>query len=141
MTTWTERDQPVLAWLAEALDPLDVYDVSGPEPIAAALGMPVEAVGAALRNLDRGGYIRGIRVDQYDYPLRISEVTPEGLRAAGSWPSPDSVVEALVRELTARADRATTEDERGFWRKLAEGLGGGARDVAVGVITNSIGSF
>ncbi|NYD20954.1 hypothetical protein [Kineococcus aurantiacus] len=139
MTSWTERDLPVLQWLAQRLDPIDAYDVSGPEPIADALGIPLDSAKAALRNLARDGLIRGIPVGELPYPIRISEVTPDGLRAAGAWPSPDSVVDALVRELHARADTASDPEEKTRWQRMAEQVGGTAREIFVGVVTAQIG--
>jgi hypothetical protein len=74
----------------------------------------------------------------------IGGVTDQARRAVGQWPSPDVWVDRLVQALREAAEREPDPEKRGRLRAMAEGLGGFARDVAVGVlsggITQSMGS-
>ena len=74
----------------------------------------------------------------------IRGVTDQARRAVGQWPSPEVWVERLVQALREAAEREPDPERRGRLRAMAEGLGGFARDVAVGVlsggITQSMGS-
>jgi len=71
-------------------------------------------------------------------------VTDEARQAVGQWPSPQVWVERLIQALLEAAEREPDPERKGRLRALAEGLGGFARDVAVGVlsggITQSMGS-
>jgi hypothetical protein len=74
----------------------------------------------------------------------IMGVTDAARQAVGQWPSPEVWVERLVEALHEAAEREADPERRGRLRAIAEGLGGFARDVAVGVlsggITQSMGS-
>jgi hypothetical protein len=74
----------------------------------------------------------------------IAGVTDEARRAVGQWPSAEVWVDRLVEALREAAEREPDPERRGRLRAMAEGLGGFARDVAVGVlsggITQSMGS-
>ena len=70
--------------------------------------------------------------------------TPGPRRAVGQWPSPEVWVDHLVAALREAAERESDPEKKTRLRAMAEGLGGFARDVAVGVmsggITQSMGS-
>ena len=74
----------------------------------------------------------------------VDGVTPQARQAVGQWPSPEVWVDRLVAALREAAEREADPERRGRLRAMAEGLGGFARDVAVGVlsggITQSMGS-
>ena len=78
------------------------------------------------------------------WELLFTGVTDAARRAVGQWPSPEVWVERLVQALHEAAEREPDPERRGRLRAMAEGLGGFARDVAVGVlsggITQSMGS-
>jgi hypothetical protein len=69
-------------------------------------------------------------------PHRILRVTDQARRAVGQWPSADTIVDRLVQGLIDAADQEPDEQKKSRLRSVAEGLGGFARDVAVGVISS-----
>jgi hypothetical protein len=66
--------------------------------------------------------------------LAIMGVTDEARQAVGQWPSPEAWVERLVQALREAAEHEPDPERKRRLRALAEGLGGFARDVAVGVL-------
>jgi len=139
MTIWTEQDLPVLRWLVAHFEPIDAHDVVGLDALANETGLPRKRVQAALRNLHRAGYLTGITSSQLPYPSRVSGVTTEALRAAQEWPSPEALVDALVRDFAARADASEDPQQRSALRGVVDYLTGVGRDIAVGVVTNQLG--
>jgi hypothetical protein len=65
-------------------------------------------------------------------------VTDEARRVVRQWPSADVWVDRLVAALGEAADREPDPERRSRLRAIAEGLGGFARDVAVGVLSGGI---
>jgi hypothetical protein len=76
--------------------------------------------------------------------VAVMGVTDEARQVVGQWPSPELWVDRLVQALREAAEQESDPERRGRLRAMAEGLGGFARDVAVGVlsggITQSMGS-
>ena len=70
-----------------------------------------------------------------DRPM-IMGVTDAARQAVGQWPSPESVVDRIVGELVAAAEREPDEAKRTKLRAAADAVGGFARDVVVSVIAN-----
>jgi hypothetical protein len=74
----------------------------------------------------------------------VRGVTDQARRVVGQWPSPEVWVDRLAQALREAAERESDPERQGRLRAMAEGLGGFARDVAVGVlsggITQSMGS-
>ena len=68
----------------------------------------------------------------------VEGVTPEARQAVGQWPSPDVWVERMVQALHEAAEREPDPEKKGRLHAMAEGLGGFARDVAVGVLSGGI---
>jgi hypothetical protein len=91
----------------------------------------------ALDRLDRGELIEApVRSDQVPYPVLVLRLTPAGLRSAGAWPSPESVLSALVDTLNSTADRLEDrQPEKAYrLRDVAGFLVGAVRDVGVDVV-------
>jgi hypothetical protein len=65
-------------------------------------------------------------------------ITDEARQAVGQWPSPQVWVDRLVQALHEAAEREPDPERKGRLRAMAEGLGGFARDVAVGVLSGGI---
>jgi hypothetical protein len=68
-------------------------------------------------------------------------VTERARRELGTWPSPESLVEALAAALEVAADTETEPGRKGRLRAVAEGLGGAAKDIAVAVISARLGRY
>jgi hypothetical protein len=107
--------------------------------IAAIRGRNPAEVHRALRAME-GRFIHvpdmSVGADAQNY--LVEGVTPEARQAVGQWPSPDVWVERLVQALHEAAEHEPDPEKKGRLRAMAEGLGGFARDVAVGVLSGGI---
>jgi hypothetical protein len=141
--TWTSRDLPILAAALRRLDAgEDVVDL---EELRHEVGLDVATMRAGLKALESawppyidvshtmagpdqvGGHLQG--------------VSERCRRELGTWPSADGLVDRLAQALADAADREAEPDRKNRLKALAEGLGGIARDVAVGVISAQLGKL
>lgn len=142
-STWERRDLPVLDAIVRYFDEHDGPEIPDVGTFVKLTGMDAGQVGRAVRALSprfvKTGAALGGLMD-----VAIMGVTDEARQAVGQWPSPEVWVERLVQALREAAEREPDPERRGRLRAMAEGLGGFARDVAVGVlsggITQSMGS-
>ena len=145
-STWEPRDLLVLDVVVRHYD-------EHPQGQGVMLTCPQVA---SLVGLDPTDVYRALKVLEPSY-VRLAEgwgrgpggcsiqgVTDQARRAVGQWPSAEVWVDRLVQALREAAEREPDPERRGRLRAMAEGLGGFARDVAVGVlsggITQSMGS-
>jgi hypothetical protein len=143
-SSWESRDLPVLDAVVHYLDE-HVDAIPDVAQIAVITGRDPAEVHQALRAME-GHFIHvpdmSVGADAQNY--FVDGVTPQARRAVGQWPSPEVWVDRLVQALREAAEREPDPERRGRLRAMAEGLGGFARDVAVGVlsggITQSMGS-
>jgi hypothetical protein len=142
-STWETRDLPVLDAIVRSFDEHD-----GPE--IPDVGDLREAHRAGPRRRGPGGagakptFIKTAATMGGLTNVAIMGVTDVARQAVGQWPSPEVWVDRLVLALREAAGREPDPARRGDLHAMAEGLGGFARDVAVGVlsggITQSMGS-
>jgi hypothetical protein len=145
-STWEPRDLPVLDAVVRYFEERDPMDPRIPNvgTFAEITGLPVEEVYRAVRELEP----TYLSIDDWQMDdlgaLEIMGVTDQARRVVGQWPSPEVWVDRLVEALREAAEREPDPEKKGRLRAMAEGLGGVARDVAVGVlsggITQSMGS-
>src|SRR5687768_4558085 len=142
-STWEQRDLPVLDAVVRYYDEHDGPEIPDVETFAKLTRMDPGQVGRAVRALSprfikTGPALGGLT------EVPIMGVTDEARQAVGQWPSAEVWVDRLVQALREAAEREPDPERRGRLRAMAEGLGGFARDVAVGVlsggITQSMGS-
>jgi hypothetical protein len=136
-STWERRDLPVLDAIVRYFDEHDGPEIPDVETFAKLTGMDPGQVARAVRALsprfiETGAALGGLM------DVAVMGVTDEARRAVGQWPSPEVWVERLVQALREAAEREPDPERRGHLRALAEGLGGFARDVAVGVLSGGI---
>ncbi len=117
---WFTRDLPVLRAIARLVDTPE----HGGSPyllgaVVPASGLPKAEVIAAAKALASAGYIEPLTNHAGDI-VRITAISAEARRLTGLWPTPQSEWERLTAQLTARAENAPTDVERGRWRALAE---------------------
>jgi hypothetical protein len=142
-STWERRDLPVLDAIVRYFDEQDGPEIPDVETFVKLTGMDPGQVARAVRALSprfiKTGPALGGLMD-----VAIMGVTDEARQAVGQWPSPEVWVERLVQALREAAEHEPDPERKRRLRALAEGLGGFARDVAVGVlsggITQTIGS-
>jgi hypothetical protein len=139
-STWERRDLPVLDAVVryfEERDPMDPH-IPNVRTFAEITGFPVEQVYRAARSLAPSYLsVEGWLSDDLG-ALSITRVTDQARRVVGQWPSPEVWVDRLVEALREAAEREPDPERRGRLRAMAEGLGGFARDVAVGVLSGGI---
>ena len=142
-STWETRDLPVLDAIVRYYDEDDSAQIPDVQTFAEITGMDPSQVARAVRALSprfiKTGPSMGGLMD-----VAIMGVTDEARQVVGQWPSPEVWVDRLAEALREAAEREPDPERRGRLRAMAEGLGGFARDVAVGVlsggITQSMGS-
>jgi hypothetical protein len=105
------------------------------ETFAEVTGRDVREVRKAVQNL-RESYLM-VQDGGMGDSMMILGVTDEARRAVGQWPSPEGIVDRLVQGLLDAAAREPDERKRSRLRAVAEVLGGFARDLAVGVLSNA----
>jgi|GEM_PF-4601415 len=92
--------------------------------------------GRAIDRLDKAGYIDSARAMWgRPYPMHVVALTERGLRAVGSWPNDQSVIEALAAALENGATTAEAKDPDAAnrLRQVAAWFLAGGREVAAGV--------
>jgi hypothetical protein len=142
-STWETRDLPVLDAIVRYFDEDDGPEIPEVETFARITGMDPGQVARAVRALSPR-FVKTQATLGGLMSVAIMGVTDEARQVVGQWPSPEVWVDRLVQALHEAAEREPDPERRGRLRAMAEGLGGFARDVAVGVlsggITQSIGS-
>jgi hypothetical protein len=142
-STWETRDLLVLDAIVRYFDEDDSAVIPDVGTFAEITGMDPVQVGRAVRALSPR-FIKTAPGLGGLTEVGIMGVTDAARQAVGQWPSPEVWVERLVEALHEAAEREADPERRGRLRAIAEGLGGFARDVAVGVlsggITQSMGS-
>jgi hypothetical protein len=139
-STWEPRDLPVLDIVVRYFDEHPQGVMLRCEEIADLAGRDPAEVHQALKALEP----TYVRLGPGLGSPSVRGVTDQARRVVGQWPSPEVWVDRLVQALREAAEREPDPERRGRLRAMAEGLGGFARDVAVGVlsggITQSMGS-
>jgi hypothetical protein len=116
---WFTRDLPVLRAIARLVD----EPAHGGAPylgqVVPASGLPKPDVVAAARALVSAGYVEAL-TNYAGEIVRFTGISAEARRLAGLWPTPQGEWGRLVEQLTARAEKAPTDVERGRWRAFAD---------------------
>jgi hypothetical protein len=136
-STWEQRALPVLDAIVRYFDEHDGPEIPDVETFAKLTGVDAGQVGRAVRALSPR-FIKTQASLGGLMEVPIVGVTDEARQAVGQWPSPVVWVERLVQALREAAEREPDPERRGRLCALAEGLGGFARDVAVGVLSGGI---
>jgi hypothetical protein len=142
-STWESRDLPVLDAIVRYFDEHDGAEIPDVATFAKFTGMDPTQVARAVRALSPR-FIKTQASLGGLMDVAVMGVTNDARQAVGQWPSPEVWLERLVQALREAAEHEPDPERKGRLRALAEGLGGFARDVAVGVlsggITHSMGS-
>ena len=117
--TWFTRDLPVLRAIARLVDAPEHGGNPYLGQVVPASGLPKPEVVAAARALRDAGYVEAL-TNYSGEIVRFTGISPEALRLAGLWPTPQGEWERLLDQLTARAGNAPTEIERQRWRAMAD---------------------
>ena len=125
MSLWSERDLPVLNWLAETPRPSDILSTYRHDrPHDGVPALTHAQVSRAVETLHDAGYVSS------DPPVYEGgggvhwtrfQVTGAGKQALGLWPAFDALGEPseLAAILEALADNAPTEEQASYLRRAA----------------------
>jgi len=136
-STWEQRDLLVLDAIIRYFDERDSAVIPDVQTFAEITGMDPGLVGRAVRALSPRFITTGPAMGGTTR-VPIMGVTDEARQVVGQWPSPEVWVDRLVQALSEAAEREPDPERRSRLRATAEGLGGFARDVAVGVLSGGI---
>jgi hypothetical protein len=140
LDTWHSRDLPFLRELVHRLDAEPTRRPTGAQ-IANALGMDRDDALRAVASLKRGEL-----VITAPGPTRWGagalgtglDVTAEGLRESGAWPTPETALDRMSAALEAIAEHTDDEDTRSRARRLLDGLTGAGKTLGVSVAAAAI---
>jgi hypothetical protein len=138
---WFTRDLPVLRAIARLVDKSE----HGSSPyllgaVVPASGLPKAVVVAAAQALASAGYIEPLTNHAGDI-VRITAISAEARRLAGLWPTPQGEWDRLLEQLTARAQQAPTDVERGRWRAFADAAAAVGPDDGALLMSALIGGY
>jgi len=137
-STWEPRDLPVLDVAVRYFDENPRGVMLSCKEVADLAGLDPTDAYRALKVLEPT-YVRLVEgLGHGPTSSSVRGVTDQARRAVGQWPSPDVWVDRLVEALREAAELEPDPERRGRLRAMAEGLGGFARDVAVGVLSGGI---
>jgi hypothetical protein len=127
--TWVGRDLPVLDATVSLLEESYMVTVSD---IADRTGLDLADVSRALETLDPT-YLDFRKTTTGGDPRfwYVHKATPEGRRAVGQWPTPETLISSLAGELTAAAERETDPERKGLLSYSARLLGDTLRDLVI----------
>jgi hypothetical protein len=127
--TWAARELPVLSATVQLLEESYMVTVTD---IAARTGLDEQAVARALEALDpvfvdfRKTTTGGDPTFWY-----VLKATPAARQAVGQWPSPETLVSALARELSAAAQDEQDPERKGLLVYAARLIDDTLRDVSL----------
>jgi hypothetical protein len=136
--TWVSRDLPVLDAVVRLLDggnfAVRVVDIAG------ATGLDPRTVDRALDALDGpyvGKYTKYMSGGNPD-SWHVTEVTAAARRAAGQWPTPESLAGSLAIAFSEAADEELDPESKSRLRQIASYLADTGKDVAAEVLAKVI---
>jgi hypothetical protein len=131
--TWTSRDLPVLEAVITLLDESPQRLLRG-GAVVQETGIEPAKVLSALHALNPE-YIQlggGAAAGRADMQI-IKAVTAAGRRAAGQWPTGESLIEQLAAGLTAAAERESDPEQKTRLQRVAGDLAGAAKYIAIDI--------
>lgn len=138
-STWEARDLPVLAAVVEICDE-DSWCNAEPSTIAERTGLSLEDVNKALWKLagENPPFFEVSDASTFGGREIASVNNPSGhaQRTVGAWPTPESVVDAMILALQEAAENADTPEERSRLQRAADAVGGVGKGVITGVMTH-----
>lgn len=138
--TWTTRDLPVLQAIVELSD--GGLDVVENHHLADHTGLDGETVTRALFALANEqppffSYIDGSSLAGKDI-FGVRDPTGHARRTVGTWPTPQSLAEAIVAGLKQAADTEPDPERKTVLRRTADFFAGVGSGVLTGVTTAAI---
>jgi DNA-binding Lrp family transcriptional regulator len=127
--TWSWRERPILE---VALREVDAHAQVDFAELATQTGLDPLVVWRTVKVLKDAGYVNAYHASMPSgFITGISERTR---RTLGSWPSPEALLDQLVRAFAEAAERETEPERKSRLRAVAEGLGDAGRTVALDLL-------
>lgn len=126
--TWVSRALPVLTSI------VGHYESDGAansEQVVDDTGLSDSIVDRSGRELRDAGFVE--LYFEGGGGFFVMAVTEKGRREVGAWPSPESLTDQIFAAVEERVEHADTDEERGRWLKIRDGLFGAGRDFMIGV--------
>jgi hypothetical protein len=133
-STWAPRELPILSAALHRLDTGE--DVADFNDLQSDTGLSRDDLWTGLRAL-RTAQPPYLEMHGRD----VIAVHERARRELGTWPKPDSLVDAIAGAYERAAEDEQEPEERNRLRAVADGLRGAVRDIAVGVITKQLGEL
>jgi len=135
--TWAARDLPVLAATVALLEESYMVTVTD---IAAKTGLDAQTVARALEALDPA-FVDFRKTTTGGDPTfwYVLKVTPAARQAVGQWPTAETLVTALARELSAAASAEADAERKGLLTYAARLIGDTLHDVSVRAAESVLG--
>jgi DNA-binding Lrp family transcriptional regulator len=127
--TWSWRERPLLEIALREVDSRGQVDF---EELAAETGLDPVVVWRTMKFLDDAGY-----VDAYHASMPsgfVASVSERTRRTLGSWPSPETLLDQMVRAFAEAAEREVEPEQKSKLLSVAEELGGAGRTLALDLI-------
>ena len=139
-STWANRELPILRVALRRIDSGE--SLPDLESIRLEIGLDVTQMRAGLKALQSASppYLvaRVMLAGPDNVSGFVEDVTERTRRTLGTWPTPTSVLDALVLALREDAEHQTSEDSKSHLKGAADVLGGMFKQIAIGVISAKI---
>jgi hypothetical protein len=133
-STWGPREFPILS---AALHRLDAgQDVAEFRDLQSDTGLSRDQLWTGLHAL-KTAQPPYLETQGWD----VVTVHERARRELGTWPKPDSLVDAIADAYERAAEDEQEPEKKTRLRAVADGLRGAVRDIAVGVITKQLGEL
>jgi hypothetical protein len=131
-STWTTIDRPILR------APVQLFQATpgmppGAGDIQRVTGHSSQELAAATMRLD-GPYLEVNWFNHVAPIFKVIGVREKALVELGVWPSAASLADEVMDLIEQHIADSPTPEERNRWEKMRDGIGGGAKDLFVGVL-------
>ncbi|HEX8081568.1 MAG TPA: hypothetical protein VF557_15255 [Jatrophihabitans sp.] len=130
--TWATIDRPILRAAVQLFQESPGMP-PGAGDIQRVTGHSNQDLTAAMMRLD-GPYLEVNWFNHVAPIFKVINVHERALVELGVWPSAASLTDELMELIEQRIADSLSSEERNHWEKMHDGIGGGAKDLFIGVL-------
>lgn len=132
MTTWDDREMPILQTVLAAEDAGEEVNL---HDLAVRTGLEQKSAQSGLRALYEANYVTGLDVGSMGMGFQLMDIRllERGRRAVGQWPS-DNPFESLVELLDTKIAGEEDSDAKSKLARLRDALLGLGKDVGTALL-------